>query len=163
VFLQPRELSLDWTSARLIPELCGGFRRLGILISFATGFDCGAYAGGLITHQVLAALDEIFPLCTAAIHYLAPASDVLIHLFLALVDHLANLLGSLTAAGSQILGAFTSSLGNIFSRFPAGLGSVENADQSAYAQSSQKPCHALNFASIIAHNFLSFMFGIQET
>jgi hypothetical protein len=140
-----------------------GFCRLRIcLVGFATRINGCAYAGGLILHDVFAALDEVFPLCPSAVYDFATASDILIDLLLALVDDLADLIGRLTPAGAQILRSFAGALRQIFPRFATALRSIENADQGAYTQSGQKPSHSLTLARIFAHNLYLLFAQYQE-
>ena len=121
----------EWT-VEFRPQSESSGRRLGrlgiCLVSFASCVYGCTNAGGLILHQVLAAFDEVFPLCPATIYNFASAADILTDLFLAFVDDLADLLRCLTSASTQIFRPFTSTLREIFPSFATALRGIQNAD-----------------------------------
>src|SRR5579863_8168176 len=111
----------------------------GGLVCLTPGINGRSDASALIGDQILAALDEFFPLGSSAIDVLAnllfAAVDKSVYLLLTPVHDGANVLRSFTRACTQILCALACSRSDVFTRLFATLRRIKDAYQSADAQS----------------------------
>src|SRR5271157_1257426 len=115
----------------------------GCLVDLAARFNGSGYPVGLFGDNVLAALYKLFPLRPSAIHGLAAALHVFAHLLLASVHQGAHLFGGLLGAVTQVFRTLAGAVKKVLTGLATALRRIENPDQSAHAQPSQKPCHTV--------------------
>src|SRR5579875_502845 len=118
-------------------------------------------AAGMFGNEIFAAFHKLFPLRAPAVDDLTAAIDIVAYLVLALIDqgaylllafidHSSDAFGRLSPTVAQILGAVARSFRDVFTGFASAFGRIQNAYQSAHAQSRQKPRHSVR--SVFCHD-----------